>query len=263
MAEINMQEESSTPLTPSSNRWKLYFKDDGLYILDDLAQEIGPMVPRDGWIPVYDTWTYASATTITVPSDATLKYKKGWGIRLKQGGSFKYFYIIGVASTTLTITGGSDYTLTNTTITDVAVCPMPYSALGFPGTFTYSPTAGASITVGNGTTAGRFAIFGARVVWDAGFTFGSTSSMGSGAATITNPVTLASHPVDLYTGNGLILDAGVTRYMCYVDINTTHASIYNLTVSSSQVIRSNFSPTAPIAWATGDKIFVKGEGVLA
>ena len=54
-----------------------------------------------GWIPVSDTWTYASATTITVPSGATSKYKVGQGVKLTQSGTVKYFYIVGVTNTLL------------------------------------------------------------------------------------------------------------------------------------------------------------------
>lgn len=43
MAELIMQEEASTPSTPSSGKWKTYFKSDGLYIKDDAGNEIGPL----------------------------------------------------------------------------------------------------------------------------------------------------------------------------------------------------------------------------
>ena len=66
--------------------------------------------PKDGWIPANETWAYASATTITVPSGAASKYRKGDKIKLTQT-TVKYFYIIGVADTVLTITAGSTYTL--------------------------------------------------------------------------------------------------------------------------------------------------------
>ena len=73
----------------------------------------------DGWVSANETWTYASASTITVPSGAASKYQKGDKIRFKQGAGYKYFYIITVADTLLTVTGGSDYTVaTPTAITD-------------------------------------------------------------------------------------------------------------------------------------------------
>lgn len=71
----------------------------------------------DGWISVNETWTYASPTTINVPSGATLNYNKGGKLKIIQNTT-KYFYIIKVEDNLLTITGGSDYTLTNDTITE-------------------------------------------------------------------------------------------------------------------------------------------------
>jgi hypothetical protein len=106
------------------------------------------LIPRDGWIPVADSWTYASATTINVPSDATLTYQKGWGIRFKQGGAYKYGILRTVAATTLTLIANSDYSVANAAITDVAVCPNPSQAFGFPEKFNYTST----VTYSGGTT---------------------------------------------------------------------------------------------------------------
>ena len=91
----------------------------------------------NGWVPVSDTWAYASAVTITVPSGAASLYQKGDKIKLTQT-TVKYFYIVSVADTVLTITGGSDYTLANAAIT------LPYyshveNPLGFPSWFNYTP----------------------------------------------------------------------------------------------------------------------------
>jgi hypothetical protein len=84
-----------------------------------LNEALSPFSPLlSGWAPAIETWEYASATTITVPSGAGGRYQKGDKIRLKQGGGYKYFYIVSVSDTTLSITGGSDYTLANAAITD-------------------------------------------------------------------------------------------------------------------------------------------------
>lgn len=96
-----------------------------------------------GWInPIVPpgVFTYASPTTITVPSDATLTYQKGDKLRLVQGAVTKYFYIVDVtSSTSITITGGSDYTLTNAVISDPVISreDVPF---GFPDSFNYVPT---------------------------------------------------------------------------------------------------------------------------
>ena len=87
----------------------------------------------DGWISANTTWAYATANTITVPSGAAAIYRKGDKIKLTQTTA-KYFYVVGVADTVLTVTGGTDYTVANEVIT------LPFyshqsSPLGFPDWF--------------------------------------------------------------------------------------------------------------------------------
>lgn len=100
-----------------------------------------------GWTPAESTWTYASATTFTIAGvDRTSEYRKGGKIRWKQGGTYKYAYILSSAfstDTTVTITGGSDYTIANSAITD-NYASYEVSPLGFPDWFNYTPTITAS-----------------------------------------------------------------------------------------------------------------------
>jgi hypothetical protein len=92
----------------------------------------------DGWIPVNEAWTYASADsptfTFTVSGDLTNKYSPGMRIKLTQS-SVAYFIITAVSysspNTTVTVYGGIDYTLANADIT------FPYystvkAPFGFP-----------------------------------------------------------------------------------------------------------------------------------
>ena len=93
----------------------------------------------DGWTPASETWTYASASTITVPSGATAKYAKGDKIKWTQT-TVKYGTITAVADTLLTIQVNTDY------IVDNAVISANYyshnaSPVGFPKVFNLaSPT---------------------------------------------------------------------------------------------------------------------------
>ena len=98
-----------------------------------------------GWVEV-SGWLYASATTITVPAGAALIYAVGDQVRLKQGGAYKYFSIIAVADTLLTVTGGSDFSVANAAITDAAFSKG--GGVGHPVYFNYSPT----VTYSGGTT---------------------------------------------------------------------------------------------------------------
>jgi len=112
-----------------------------------------------GWIPARQSWTYASATTITVPSGAALIYSVGDKIRFKQGAGYKYFYIIAVADTLLTVTGGSDYTVaTPTAITDIYYSKQA-TPVDFPIWFNWSPTYTGFSTAPTDTLS-RFCIIG-------------------------------------------------------------------------------------------------------
>lgn len=112
----------------------------------------------DGWISANESWTFGNSTTINVPSDATTKYYVGDKIKLTQSATVKYFYIIGVTSTTLTITGGSDYTFTNNTVTN-NFYSHEASPLNFPQWFNYTMTfVGFSANPAN--PVARFAVSG-------------------------------------------------------------------------------------------------------
>ena len=104
----------------------------------------------DGWIAATGTWTYASASTITVPSGAGNLYKIGDKIKWTQT-TVKYGVITAVADTLLTIAVNNDYTVAN-----AAISANYYShqenPLGYPASFAFtcSTTAngGGSFTPG-------------------------------------------------------------------------------------------------------------------
>lgn len=93
----------------------------------------------DAWIGANESWTYASSTTITVPTDATTKYDIGDYIKLTQSATVKYFVVTGVTSTVLTVSGLSGATVANSAITAnyYSKARMPH---GFPkGPGVYNP----------------------------------------------------------------------------------------------------------------------------
>lgn len=87
-----------------------------------------------GWFPVSDTWTYSSADSpvfvATVPSDATAKYSPGMRVRLTQT-TVKYFIVVAVTTTSVSLYGGTDYTLASATISSISISPWK-APLGFP-----------------------------------------------------------------------------------------------------------------------------------
>lgn len=92
----------------------------------------------DGWIEAGETWTYAAADaptfTFTISGDLTTKYSAGMRIKLTQT-TVKYFIITAVSfgspNTTVTIYGGTDYTLVNAAIT-LPYYSMSKAPFGFP-----------------------------------------------------------------------------------------------------------------------------------
>lgn len=69
-----------------------------------------------GWVGANESWSYASASTITVPSDATLKYDPGDFLQLTQSSTVKYFVIASVTATVLTVVGIGGAVVANSTI---------------------------------------------------------------------------------------------------------------------------------------------------
>jgi hypothetical protein len=92
----------------------------------------------DGWIPATGSCTYASASTITVPSGAASLYQKGDRIKWTQT-TVKYGVIVTVADTLLTIAVNTDYVVTNAAIT-LNYYSHSASPIGYPGWFAWTPT---------------------------------------------------------------------------------------------------------------------------
>jgi hypothetical protein len=147
---------------------------------------------QTGWTPARETWEYASETTITVPSGAEDKYQKGDKIKLTQT-TVKYFYIISVADTVLTVTGGTDYTVADAAITDNYYSHQE-NPIGFPHWFSWTPSydAGGSMTFDSvSTEAAVFKIMGTSCE---AYVRGNGTTGGSASRTLR-----ATPPVDLNT----------------------------------------------------------------
>lgn len=203
----------------------------------------------DGWIAVSDTWTYASATTVTVPSDATAKYSVGDKVRFTNSGT-KYFYITAVASTTLTLNGGSDYTVANAAIT-VPYYSKAETPVGFPQWFNFTPNFPGT-TLGSGTVAGFFAMCGKVVHLRASFTLGAGSAVS--AAQLTLPITSATYTVNETFGSSSMNDvsAGTFNIGPVIWASTTTITLGCINASGTYGALSGTSSVVPFTWATGD-----------
>ena len=202
-----------------------------------------------GWSSISDSWTYASATTITVPSGATSIYSVGDKIKLTQT-TVKYFYVVGVADTLLTVTGGSDYTVANATITS------PYyshqsNPVGFPQYFSYTPT---GISASNVSISGRFIVVGkvcsARI-----------SVYFTGGITFTTMPTLPI-PASSSLLNGFACLAGIGGYYDASPTVFSYGSLYSVVLPSATTVSihksdsTTISASVPITWANGDYLEV-------
>ena len=193
---------------------------------------------KTGWIPVSDTWTYASAATINVPSGATNIYSVGMGIRLTANSVVKQAYIIKVENTKLTIAGD---VLTNHTFSAISYAPNPATAIGFPVWFNYTPT----LAVDGGTAPtftsvfdNRFSMIGKLVNIQSNWRNVSGGTAGSGTSDLT-----ASLPVNPAKNN-------------YVTTGT--GTIYSSTLGTGVIVQINpqnavhFSKAATIAHLSGN-----------
>lgn len=219
----------------------------------------------DGWQYPNETWTYASSTTFTISGDKTGNYQKGDKIRLKQGGSYKYFYITAVSysapNTTVTITGGTDYTLANATITDnyYSKAERP---VGFPLIFNWTPT-WTNLTVGNGVLGlGQFALVGGnQLEFSLKFTWGTTTSA-SGEIQFSVPIAISSsEPTSgvVHCGEARYEDSGTVHVYGVTEIvSTSNIKFLAQTASGTYVNLAVVTATIPFTWNTSDIISARG-----
>ena len=127
------------------------------YLLDAVG-----FATEDGWMPA-DALVYVSATSFkVVGSDVTAKYCKGAKIKLTDAAAVKYFYVTASAyaagDTTVTITGGSNYSLAGGAISaafySYQACPR-----GHPIWFDYAPTF-TGFSVNPSSVSARFMLIG-------------------------------------------------------------------------------------------------------
>lgn len=159
-----------------------------------------------GWSNANQTWTREGDNSFSEPIDATLKYQKGDKIRYKQGGGWKYQYIIGVGAysggkTIMTTTGGSDYKFNSgTAITDNYYSKVE-NPQGFPGYFSYTPTVSSSS--GTITTFGaivsRFTLIEKIAFIEISVRI-TTNGTGTGSIDISLPINSNSSPWNIVAG---------------------------------------------------------------
>jgi len=140
--EVSFSHSGSNPVTISATTYThasgtkfLIDNTNGYY--QGLAKGYESQVATTGWVSFNATATYASASSFTLVGDWTDRLAVGDKIKLTNG-SVKYFYLTAVAysspNTTVTVTGGTDYTVASAAIT--ANYYSKGNAVGFPTAFT-------------------------------------------------------------------------------------------------------------------------------
>lgn len=235
----------STPASPDSGRNKIYFKSDGeLYKLNSSGTETSLSTGgSDGWTTASGTWTYASASTITVPSGAASIYQRGDKIKFTQT-TVKYAVIVTVADTLLTIAVNNDYTVANAAITSPAYSHVS-NPLGFPASFNYTPT--YTFTAG-AAPSGAVSNANAEYTVNGGILTVRSSKIYAVAGTtvtrcdISLPFTVNSSVDQTVVGGGCFSN-GTAPITTYIQITTTTAQLF---CGSSTVDRLGFFATLEI-----------------
>jgi len=208
-------------------------------------------VAIDGWTRVTDSWAFASSTTVTVPSDATTKYSVGDKIKFTQT-STKYFYITAVTSTVITLAGGTDFTVANAAISEIFYSKAS-SPHGFPQWFNYTPTY-TNLTVGSGTHASKFAMYGKTVVCRIRFTLAANSSVSTNPTATLPVTTVGAYDSGFWLGNATLVDSGSPTYGLVRWASSTTVQWVVLNAAGTYLVVNAVSATVPFTWGTGDAL---------
>src|ERR1035437_7797842 len=210
-------------------------------------------IPTNGWSAESSTRTYVDAANFSTPGDISSRYTVVTKLSCTDAASTKYFYVklasyaIGTGpsgTTTVTITGGSDYTLSGGAITNPMYSHMatPY---GFPGSITVSLSPTGWITAGL-TQDNHFSINGRSL--SLVFDIYSTSNAAGATKTGTLPVASALATEDVMATCRVEDNAAVpnTPGMALITHATTTILFYKDCGGGT-------------AWTGSGNCFVKGE----
>lgn len=193
------------------------------------------------WIEMVKPATGSTSGTIGTVTFTDTEYVAdeffniGDKLRLKQGGDYKYFYVVGSNANTILVTAGDDYTLAAADITNMALSRVANPS-GHPQIFQFSPddrTVGLGVSVFGGGN-GWFYMVGTIVHWWGSYTGGQYGSIGTyiytdlpvpfASGNINNSVTLSSaiNGVDNYIVTALRPDYSEQALAIYPhDFNVT------------------------------------------
>lgn len=203
---------------------------------------------QDGWIADADTYVYVSATSFKISGkNVTARFPVGCKLKLTQTTA-KYFYVVSAAfstDTTVTVTGGSDYSLANAAITSPCYSYQS-SPQGFPHWFNYTPTfSGFSNTPG--VNISRFHIESRFVRWNLIMDVDGTSNANTFSSSI--PIQASSCAYAFWEG-----------HLSGMDNNNVlvHPSFYYISSSGTTVVFRKEISSLDTGWTTSGKKAVFG-----
>lgn len=68
---VLFEEQAGDPATPASGFWRLYFKDDGIYLINDAGSVTGPLATSAGY-PPFSGARYATDAAQTITNNTTV-----------------------------------------------------------------------------------------------------------------------------------------------------------------------------------------------
>ena len=119
-----------------------------------------------------------------------------------------------------------------------------------------------NLTVGDGTVVAKYIQIGKTVFFDAAITFGSTTSVTGSGVRLSLPLTSVNYTTafsrnlgdaNFWDTSGSSIAAG---FCSWVSTTLVEAVIFN--ASSTYVVNTAVSSTAPFTWATGDVLSIHG-----
>ena len=118
---------------------------------------------------------------------------------------------------------------------------------------TWTP-AWTNLTVGNGTSTGRYTKFGRNVFVEVDLLLGSTTVVGSNPEI--NNIPFASAADFQSFGGGSLTDAGTNtdQASCLVVANSNRLLPFRYNISGSRAYQATLSATTPFTWAANDRI---------
>jgi len=127
------------------------------------------------------------------------------------------------------------------------------------GTYTtFTPGGFSGFTLGNGTVAGRYRVFGKTVFFQSVITLGSTSSV-TGNLVMQFPVSANTANNATYFGQVRFVDSGTNEYQGYLLQNGTNFfTIAAINASGTYASNQAISATIPFTWTTSDQIYIMG-----